>query len=130
MFFGNLSNPPPVGSVACALPSTAFNLTTTNTYVTVSASGSVAGPWAAPRLARGMENSKPLPGDTGHSSPQRGTAIPMRSWTWGRGPGGKWSDSERCVGHCHVRLLVALRQREPGAGSGTVILLALPRRLY
>ena len=66
MFFGNISNPPPVGSPACAMPSLEFNLTTTNTYISVSASGAVSGPWTEPRLVRGMEN-RPRPGAGGYS---------------------------------------------------------------
>ena len=67
LFFGNISRafpPPPVGSARCRgvcgghvpadLP--AYNLTTTNTYVTVSASGSIRGPWTEPQLAHGLEN--------------------------------------------------------------------------
>ena len=65
MFFGNLSNPPPVGSAACAMPSTEFNVTATNTYVSVSATGSAKGPWSTPRLARGMENQPTEGGATG-----------------------------------------------------------------
>ena len=66
MFFGNLSSPPAVGSSACAMPSLEFNLTTTTTHVSVSASGSVSGPWSIPLVARGMEN-RPRPGVSGYS---------------------------------------------------------------
>ena len=33
MFFGNMTNPPPVGSPACMIPSLEYNLTTINTYI-------------------------------------------------------------------------------------------------
>jgi hypothetical protein len=56
MFFGNLSRAPPVGSAECLLPSESYNLTTTNTYITVSKSGSVHGPWSRPQMVKGMEN--------------------------------------------------------------------------
>lgn len=50
------------------MPSTEFNLTTTNTYITVSKSGSVRGPWTTPLLVRGMENRpKPDLGIGGYS---------------------------------------------------------------
>ena len=64
MFFGNISAPPPVGSEACAVGSSgksaidAYNLTTTNTYITVSESGDLRGPWAPVQLVKGMENFK------------------------------------------------------------------------
>lgn len=57
LFFGNISNPPAVGSPACAIPSMQYNLTTTTTYVSVSRSGSPRGPWSAPMVVRGMENN-------------------------------------------------------------------------
>ena len=57
MFFGNISNPPAVGSPACLTPSGSYNLTTTTTHIAVSASGSVAGPWSDPVVVRGMENT-------------------------------------------------------------------------
>jgi hypothetical protein len=44
MFFGNLSDPPPVGST----DKVSYNLTTTHTYISISASGSVAGTAARP----------------------------------------------------------------------------------
>jgi len=56
MFFGNMTNPPSVGSEACIIPSMEYNLTTTNTYISVSKSGSIQGPWSAPQLVKGMEN--------------------------------------------------------------------------
>lgn len=57
MFFGNLSSPPPPGSEACQIPSFEYNLTTTNTYVTVSPTGDAAGPWTTPVEVRGMQNN-------------------------------------------------------------------------
>lgn len=53
MFFGNQSNPAPVGSPEC-VGGTASSLSHT-TYITVS-SGSVFGPWSPPQMVRGMEN--------------------------------------------------------------------------
>ena len=57
MFFGNTTNPPIAGSAACAIGSSVYNLTNMNTYIAVSASGSVKGPWSLPVMVRGMENS-------------------------------------------------------------------------
>ena len=43
MFFGNITNPPPVGSDTCDMRHqvgvSSYNLTTTNTYITISQSG-------------------------------------------------------------------------------------------
>lgn len=56
MFFGNISNPPPVGSDACVYKSGEYNITTTNTFISVSKSGSIKGPWSAPLMVKGMIN--------------------------------------------------------------------------
>merc|ERR1712066_913067 len=61
MFYGNITNPPPVASDTCAIhpfqvSAPTYNLTTTNTYITVSHSGSPRGPWTEPILVKGMEN--------------------------------------------------------------------------
>ena len=67
MFFGNLSDSiPPLFSTACAIPSVEYNLTTTNTYITTSATGSPRGPWTTPQLVKGMEND-PLSTRNGRS---------------------------------------------------------------
>lgn len=65
MFFGNITNPPPVGSPECLNRSLGYNLTTTNTYISISKSGSAKGPWTEPQLVKGMENS-PLGKDAYH----------------------------------------------------------------
>jgi len=57
LFFGNMSNPPPVGSPDCVIGNGVYNVTTTTTYITVSHSGSPKGPWTEPQFATGMENS-------------------------------------------------------------------------
>jgi len=55
MFFGNITNPPRVGSSLCQ-NRFEYNLTTTNTYISVSRSGSIKGPWSKPQLVKGMIN--------------------------------------------------------------------------
>ena len=71
MFFGNVSAPPPAGSAACSMRradrSLEYNLSTENTYITQSASGSAAGPWSAPQLVKGMEDRAGRPGSSPYS---------------------------------------------------------------
>ena len=66
MFFGNITNPPPVGSKYCLDPLLGYNTTTTNTFITLSKSGSPTGPWTEPRIVKGMENAL-SPGKDPHS---------------------------------------------------------------
>jgi hypothetical protein len=51
-----MTNPPPVGSAECSIGQSSYNLTTTNTYITMSLFGKTSGPWTPPILVRGMEN--------------------------------------------------------------------------
>eukprot|EP00040_Diaphanoeca_grandis_P019234 m.101357 g.101357 ORF g.101357 m.101357 type:complete len:436 (-) comp27326_c1_seq2:120-1427(-) len=93
MFFGNISHPPPVGSPECLNTSLGYNLTTTNTYVMMSDSGSVHGPWTTPKLVRGMEN-----GDSGLN-----TSKDPYSWHCASGnPSPAW--------HPNGTLFAAMRQ--------------------
>jgi hypothetical protein len=62
MFFGNITSPPDMLGPGCTSVggNPLFNLTTTNTYISISKSGSILGPWEPAILAKGMEN-KPKP---------------------------------------------------------------------
>ena len=55
MFFGNISNPPAVGSLACLIPSKSYNLTTTTTTTTTTHIGQRVrlGCWPMVRPGRG-----------------------------------------------------------------------------
>ncbi len=58
MFFGNLTNPPDLNSAGCqnVHRNFDFNITTTGTYISISKSGSIFGPWETPIPVKGMEN--------------------------------------------------------------------------
>jgi len=57
MFYGNITDLVPIGSPEClAQGHGAASLLSHTTYITVSSSGSPAGPWTTPQMVRGMEN--------------------------------------------------------------------------
>jgi hypothetical protein len=67
MFFGNITNPPPIDSPACLeKPGLEYNITTTSTFISVSKSGSIQGPWSTPQMVQGMINQPSERGVNGY----------------------------------------------------------------
>ena len=78
MFFGNMTNPPPLGSKYCLDRSLGYNLTAANMFITVSKSGNVSGPWTKPIMVKGMENA--LTPEKDPHSWRCCTASPSPAW--------------------------------------------------
>ena len=83
------------------MPSTEFNITQTNTYITVSKSGSVRGPWTTPLLVRGMENH-----------PKPGLSVGGYSWSCASG-------NPSPAFHPNGTLFAAMRQNPCWTGHST-----------
>ena len=71
MFFGNITNPPDIESPPCVDAkefNPDYNLTAMNTFISVSKSGSIQGPWSEPQMVKGMINQPNLrPGVDGYA---------------------------------------------------------------
>ena len=69
MFFGNITNPPDIESPSCVDAkefNQDYNLTSMNTFISVSKSGSIQGPWSKPQMVKGMVNQPQLRGVSGY----------------------------------------------------------------
>ena len=69
MFFGNITNPPSVDSPVCIEAkerNQEYNLTNMNTFISISKSGSIQGPWSPPQMVKGMINQPELRGVSGY----------------------------------------------------------------